>query len=264
MRFLYPILILGWTLGSIWFWHQKHKACHEPQQAKAEEKIASSSYGFQSTAPISFYKSTFLPDTLQSFVNFKDSILSEIAEGQVLRITTPYEQDETNESGEDNLGIARSNAVAKLFEPELTPDRIQTSGFESKIDGDIVPKFQIFNRSELMPESENRFIIYFAPGSYKMLNAEVVKKRLDEISRRVRASGEKIIITAYTDNIEASDGPKLSKSRAWIARKGFEDNYVRRKLVEYNWKGTQSPVASNKTEEGRALNRRVEIEIMKK
>ena len=73
----------------------------------------------------------------------------------------------------------------------------------------------------------------------------------------------KVIITGHTDNV-ASDkyNLKLSEGRA----KAVYDEMVRRgidpKRMKWQGKGEREPIDTNKTEEGRAANRRVEFKIL--
>ena len=85
---------------------------------------------------------------------------------------------------------------------------------------------------------------------------------LKRIATYVATYGYKVQLAGHTDNIgQAEDNKKLSQARA---------ESVRRQLVEYGCKpewitaygyGDTRPVATNETEEGRQLNRRVEITI---
>jgi len=72
----------------------------------------------------------------------------------------------------------------------------------------------------------------------------------------------KVVIAGYTDSTGAADyNQKLSERRAqsvldYFASKGVAKN--RMQAVGY---GAKSPIADNKTKDGRALNRRVELQV---
>ncbi|MCG3189294.1 MAG: Outer membrane porin F [Burkholderiaceae bacterium] len=74
---------------------------------------------------------------------------------------------------------------------------------------------------------------------------------------------EVIIAVGHTDNVGSdSYNQKLSVARAesvkaYLVSKGIEKN-----RVYTEGKGKKQPVADNKTAEGRAKNRRVEIEVV--
>ena len=90
------------------------------------------------------------------------------------------------------------------------------------------------------------------------------KAKLDDLVGKVKGINlEVIIAVGHTDSV-GSDAynQKLSVRRAeavkaYLVSKGIEKN-----RVYTEGKGEKQPVASNKTKEGRAKNRRVEIEVV--
>ena len=90
------------------------------------------------------------------------------------------------------------------------------------------------------------------------------KAKLDDLAAKVKNINLEVVIAiGHTDSI-GSDAynQKLSVRRAesvkaYLVSKGVEPN-----RVYTEGKGEKQPVASNKTKEGRAMNRRVEIEAV--
>ena len=90
------------------------------------------------------------------------------------------------------------------------------------------------------------------------------KAKLDDLANKVRAINLEVVIAiGHTDSI-GSDAynQKLSVRRAesvkaYLVSKGVEPN-----RVYTEGKGEKQPVADNKTRDGRAKNRRVEIEVI--
>jgi OOP family OmpA-OmpF porin len=90
------------------------------------------------------------------------------------------------------------------------------------------------------------------------------KAKLDDLVGKVKGINlEVIIAVGHTDSVGADTyNQKLSVQRseavkAYLVSKGIEKN-----RVYTEGKGEKQPVADNKTKEGRAKNRRVEIEVV--
>lgn len=78
-------------------------------------------------------------------------------------------------------------------------------------------------------------------------------------------SGIEIAIAGHTDNVgNDADNLLLSKARAAAVRQYLIDHSIDSVRLTSNGFGEQNPVASNDSEEGRQLNRRVEFTIVKK
>jgi OOP family OmpA-OmpF porin len=115
------------------------------------------------------------------------------------------------------------------------------------------------------PTSEK---VTFAADTFFDFNKAVLKPegkaKLDDLSSKIKGiTLEVIIAVGHTDSV-GSDAynQKLSLRRAeavkaYMVSKGIEAN-----RVYTEGKGEKQPVADNKSAEGRAKNRRVEIEVV--
>jgi OOP family OmpA-OmpF porin len=90
------------------------------------------------------------------------------------------------------------------------------------------------------------------------------KSKLDDLANRIRGINLEVVIAiGHADSIGGDAyNQKLSVRRAesvkaYLVSKGIEGN-----RVYTEGKGEKQPVADNKTREGRAKNRRVEIEVI--
>lgn len=110
--------------------------------------------------------------------------------------------------------------------------------------------------------------VTYAADAFFDFDKAVVKKeamaKLDDLVGKTRAVAlEVIIAVGHTDSVgDDAYNQKLSVRRAeaikaYLVSKGIEKN-----RIYTEGKGEKQPVADNKTTEGRAKNRRVEIEVV--
>ncbi|MDO8769080.1 MAG: OmpA family protein [Burkholderiaceae bacterium] len=90
------------------------------------------------------------------------------------------------------------------------------------------------------------------------------KAKLDDLVSKVKGINlEVIVAVGHTDSIGSDaynqklSGRRAEAVKAYLVSKGIEKN-----RVYTEGKGEKQPVADNKTKEGRAKNRRVEIEVV--
>lgn len=87
---------------------------------------------------------------------------------------------------------------------------------------------------------------------------------LDKLASTLIRTNAKIEVKGHTDNVGTEDfNMKLSKERAQAVVEYLVKKGVSRNKLTYSYYGMSKPLASNDTEEGRTINRRVEFEILK-
>lgn len=90
------------------------------------------------------------------------------------------------------------------------------------------------------------------------------KAKLDDLASKVQSINlEVIVAVGHTDSV-GSDAynQKLSERRAQAVKAYLESKGIDKSRVYTEGKGEKQPVADNKTKDGRAKNRRVEIEVV--
>ena len=91
-------------------------------------------------------------------------------------------------------------------------------------------------------------------------------KELDKVERMLKANpGMQIELSAHTDAVGGySENLKLSNDRANASREYLMSKGIQADRIIAKGYGETTPVASNQTEEGRQINRRVEFRVIKK
>lgn len=90
------------------------------------------------------------------------------------------------------------------------------------------------------------------------------KAKLDDLSSKLKGVNlEVIIAVGHTDAIGTDEyNQKLSIRRSEAVKKYLMDKGIEANRIYTEGKGEKQPVADNKSKEGRAKNRRVEIEVV--
>ena len=92
------------------------------------------------------------------------------------------------------------------------------------------------------------------------------KERIKEYREQAKeelSHADKVIITGYTDNVGAPDfNSKLSLQRAEAVRDALVSLGADPNRLQVHGAGEAKPIADNSTAEGRAKNRRVEVEVV--
>jgi OOP family OmpA-OmpF porin len=90
------------------------------------------------------------------------------------------------------------------------------------------------------------------------------KAKLDDLADKVKAINlEVIIAVGHTDSVGSdSYNQKLSMRRSQAVKAYLVSKGIDKTRIYTEGKGENQPVADNKTKEGRAKNRRVEIEVV--
>lgn len=87
---------------------------------------------------------------------------------------------------------------------------------------------------------------------------------LDELAALMKKKSTfRLLIEGYTDNVGSPNANmSLSQNRASAVKKYLEKKGVESSRIDTKWYGEDKPIADNKTAEGRAKNRRVEMEVI--
>jgi Outer membrane protein and related peptidoglycan-associated (lipo)proteins len=105
--------------------------------------------------------------------------------------------------------------------------------------------------------------IYFQGKQYDLQLTPEMKVYLNDLQSYLKEVADaQLLITGYTDNTgKEKSNLALSKNRAEHVRQLLLDLGFQKNQLSTQYRGSKDPIASNKSETGRAKNRRVEIRI---
>jgi len=271
MRILIPIL---WILLAIFYWFCRDNCCgekstNEPIPAVSEvQKVAPiKTKKIEKLTPISFKCSDDVPSTDAKWVQFRDSLLSNLKADYQLEIRGLYADDETPTT-KDNLGLARAKNVLKLFD-NLGTNNVKVVGakkgdrcLQEELNNLIA--FRYLKNTSKIKEIDDRTLIYFPFNSTNKLSDKEVESYLDDVAKRIVASGERVRLTGHTDNIDSDAfNMNLGERRATVVSDYLVRRGVNPSKILIRSKGEREPIGDNATEKGRAQNRRTELQILK-
>ena len=104
--------------------------------------------------------------------------------------------------------------------------------------------------------------VNFAPGKYNV--SDDLVNDLQNFALFLKENrGYEVIIYGYTDSLgSAVSNKKLSLNRANAVREALTRYGIKRTSLTTIGKGEADPIADNTTKEGRAQNRRIEVELL--
>lgn len=179
--------------------------------------------------------------------------------------------DENNKVGEQAKRLSQQEADlnAKKAElearqKELEAEKVARALAEKKLADALKSLEEI---AKIKEESRGLVItldgsVLFASGKTSLL--PMAKDRLARVAKvlQQQSDDKKIVVEGHTDSIGTDDANlKLSQGRADSVREYLVSEGVKADRIKAEGKGETTPISDNKTPEGRANNRRVEIVI---
>jgi outer membrane protein OmpA-like peptidoglycan-associated protein len=255
----------------------KEELCYACNDTVTEEVTTTSDSALAAAPvyPIYFNWNDSEAYTNENFDSLKQLVMRGMGEGKILEITGKYFESESAPDGFDNMGFARASQVAQLFRGEIPEDQIAIKArLVDEPDGAREQPFDaaLFDWedtaeeavAETVEELDDRIRIRFPFGSTQGEYNEAVNTYLDKLAERVRQTGEPILLTGHTDNVDSDEfNQNLGMQRANGIKQELLNRGVPADQITTESKGESQPVASNDTEEGRYENRRVEVRLIK-
>jgi OOP family OmpA-OmpF porin len=143
-------------------------------------------------------------------------------------------------------------------DPHLFKDTVAKKDWTPVREGDRV--------APIVPQQTSEKVVYQAEAFFdfdKSVLKPEGRRSLDELADKMKLIDlELIIATGHTDSIGThAYNDKLSMRRANAVKSYLVNKGVPADQIKAEGKGEREPVATNKTREGRAKNRRVEIQV---
>jgi outer membrane protein OmpA-like peptidoglycan-associated protein len=255
----------GWCLLSSWWYHSVHCNCAAVSVVPAGNTTASSfnypPYYFRGANAKAI-------NTSERFNPFADSLKNSFANKERLTVTGYWYAGEDT-TGIGDLGLYRANQLKNALTAYVPADKIDAvsrfidqSMSDSIFAGAVVTKSiqpVISKDSTTSLIMDGKLIVYFPSNSTKNTFDSQTEKNINDIVT-LAASGKTISISGHTDS--RGDDLKnmaLSQNRANKLRDLLIAKGVKAAQIKAIAKGETEPIATNDTQEGRALNRRAEV-----
>ncbi len=267
------LVVVLWIIVGFWFYQISKKCCNDQSSVtQTEEQIAPVVKDEKTvkTGPLLYNWSDKSPILGDGWNRIKTDLLGRVDENNHLLITGLYSSSETNTTTFENLGLARADSLRRTEFASVPDGRIQlASKVQNVSDQDRnglfeSASFDILRQTKNINQTANSTTIYFPYNSAKELNAGDVRQYLDEVADRVKSSGERIRLTGHTDSFgDNNSNMALGRKRAAMIKDYLMKMGVTPSKILVNSKGEESPIATNDTKDGRAKNRRTELQIIK-
>ena len=233
----------------------------EPGMAKSVPEI--------NLGPIVYDWVSDKPITSAAFASYRDSIIEQLGETDILEIMGGYFEDEKNTSSFDDLGMARAREARALFSAlpdhriDLKSAMFQREAGSEKSRPFLATNFRRIINNESVKEVEGRMVINFPHASDEMLTNIKLNEYLDDLVDRLKTTGEKVHLVGHTDSSASQQrNLALGQKRANAIKNLLIAKGLSSDRISTESKGESTPIASNDTADGKRQNRRVELTII--
>lgn len=261
------IILLIWLLTGIQSCTDYNDCCanEEDSTEKVTKAAPAAITALANACPLSFKYKSAEPIECNSWQPYRDTLLSTLDEDDELQLTVYYSKEETGQ-----VANARAAAAKALFAGKIDPERIRINLVEQgvnaqqKISAISRTAFRRLNIDANIKEVEDRTLIYFPYGSSQKLNNARIEAYLNDVAVRVKKSGERVSLKGYTDDRSSTaSNIRLGQKRADVIRNYLISKGVASNKISAVSGGESNPIATNGTDDGRAKNRRTELQIIK-
>ena len=259
--------------GLSWYYYTCHIRCS--CSSSASPPTVNTTAATVIKEPIEFNYSKNFPVTSDKWPALHDSLVQLAKAGKIIEVTGYYATGEVNNTRYENLGLARADTIKDLLMPDIPASQIVLrSSLKNGLVADSARSFvsSMITASDpvkvptaeggVVEKDEKTALIYFPSGSaQKELNKEV-DDYLGRLAEKLKINGGTALIAGHTDNKgKFESNMKLSKARAEQIKAILVKKGADAAKLTTEGKADKEPIGDNNTDEGRRVNRRVEIKI---
>lgn len=168
------------------------------------------------------------------------------------------------------LSIFKKQQKEPQPEPKPTPRPVVVKEERPTVKVEEKPCYTLEEINDLMARGESvagKTICAIGAINFDFGKSTIKKESneyLDRLAKTLIRTNAKIEVKGHTDNVGSETfNMNLSKERAKAVVQYLINRGVAEKNLSYSYYGMSKPLASNDTEDGRTMNRRVEFEILK-
>jgi OmpA-OmpF porin, OOP family len=276
---LFWLLTLLWFAAGTWWYGgcSKCATCTTVLPAVSEKiilpgfNVSDSNWNLSSADNLRFGQSGNVPVLSADMISTLDSLIlyTKNHPYKNLTVTGHYKASEKNNSGFENLGLARAEELKKWLISKGVPDKNIFT--RSQLDEALV-----FNPADTLVGgismafsnaiADDLFeprTVYFITGKNTLPVDTVFTNYIEKVKAWLQNhTDKKLLVTGYTDNVgDADKNMQLSVNRAAFIKNELSKLGISTVQIESSGKGINDPAADNTTQEGKAKNRRVTIQL---
>lgn len=255
-----------------WYYYTCHIRCKCSSATTTE--TATTTVAERTKEPVEFAAGQNIPVLSTGWQTLRDSLVGLAKTGKVIEVTGYYFASEQNNTRFENLGLARADTLKNLLAPDIPASQIvlrsslkdgiaDTAGtFVSSMIAASDPVKVPDAGGGVVQKDEKTALIYFPSGSAQKELNKAVDDYLVTLAEKLKTTGNAAMIAGHTDNKgKYESNLKLSKARAEQVKAILVAKGVDAGKLTTSGIADKEPIGDNNTDEGRRLNRRVEIKI---
>jgi OmpA-OmpF porin, OOP family len=276
---LFWLLTLLWFAAGTWWYAgcSKCATCTTAIPAVTEKimlpgfNVSDSNWSLSSADNLRFGQSGNVPVFSAGITTILDSLIlyTKNHPYKNIAVTGHYTANEKNNSSFENLGLARAEELKKWLINKGVPDKNIFT--RSQLDETLV-----FNPADTLVGGISMAFsngveddlfeprtVYFNTGKNTLPVDTSFTNYIEKVKIWLQNhTDKKLLVTGYTDNVgDADKNMQLSVNRAAFVKNELSRMGIIAEQIESSGKGINEPAADNTTEEGKAKNRRVTIQL---